>query len=167
MSQHDMSVRGTLQLKPGVGLPQVLEALHGLTTDFDVTLEEGAVVPEFGMAPFANMDDNMELQESGRLTFNFTGWGPGHGTVSDAIEDAVQALDPLVAAPGAVEYIDHDTSAANDDAIAVRFVGATEEDKRLARIEYGLGKAREWLEPCMGRQRLCEIEAMARSASAA
>ncbi len=161
MSSHDMSVRCSLSLKPGVTVAALMTALDSFMTEFNKELD-GSAVGDFGEVPFADPDDSLELTASGKLSMSLFFHGPGHGIAPDCVEGICDALDEMVEGGGAVEFIDHDTSASISEAVAVRFVGETEAAKNLAQVNYGLEQAREWLEGVLSPEVLARVESTAR-----
>ena len=159
-----MSMRCNVRLAVGVTLPVLLEALKPFFEANETTFDDSEGLPDFGEVAMVDHDDTVDLAPDGSLFMTIGFYGPGHGIAPDCLTDACTALDHLVATGGAIEYIDHDTSASSEDAIAVVFVGNDDAAKAGARIEYALDQARPWLEGAVSASVLAQIETLARGA---
>lgn len=145
MSSHDMSLRATLKVKPEVTLPVIWSAITLFTAHFNIDLAEGESVPDFGDMPLADdYANHIVLSEDGTLNL-YLSCRSGGGAEPDEIDSLIGALDRLVVAGGTLEIIDHDTSAANSEAIGARFIGADDTQRIYARLAYGLDLGRDWL----------------------
>lgn len=150
MSSHVMAVRANLKLKKGVTLPKVWGAIAAFVTRHDIKLQDGWVIPTFGEMPLEGFDNEMSLGSASReLHMNLMCYSM-QGCEPDELSSLCEGLDALVQESGYVEIVDMDTSAANDDAVSVRFLGADEATRIKARIEYGLGLAKDWLVDVLG-----------------
>lgn len=150
MSSHVMAVRAHLKLKKGVTLPMVWGAIAAFVNRFDIKLQDGWVIPQFGEMPLVGHDDEMSLgSASGELHMNLM-CRAKYGCDPDELPSLCEGLDALVEQGGYVEIVDMDTSPANDEAIAVRFIGADDAQRIKARIEYGLSLAKDWLVDVLG-----------------
>lgn len=145
MSSHDMAVRATLKVKPDVTLPFIWASITLFTDHFNINLAEGESVPNFGEMPLADdYEQSIELTEDGTLSL-YLSCHAGHGEEPNYLQNLIDALDGMVIAGGALEVVDHDTSAANNDAVWARFIGADDTQRIYARLAYGLERGREWL----------------------
>lgn len=163
-----ISVRTSMRVRPGVTLPQVIDAIqkaleeHDMADDGYLTMQGGNPTPEFGEAPLAERDDWISVDRAGVLSLRLTTRGTGHGIPPELLTPLVEALAPLCTERGGcIEYVDEECSPGNEDAVCAVFIGQTEQAKRVAQIHYGLQKAREWLAPVLSEAALAEIERIA------
>lgn len=165
MSSHAMSIRGSIRVKPHVTLPLLVEALQPVFDQCGLRIATDDAVDEFGDIPFADRNDEINLPDRGGILYvNLSVTGPGNGILGDGAEGVADVLSLMVDGSGVLEYIDHDVSPSYEDGIVPLFLGETEQAKQLARVNYGLGKAREWLELCVPEAALLHIEQTAREA---
>ena len=164
MSSHDMSVRAALKVKPTVTLQVVWVALTPFLDEFEIALEVDALFGETGEMPLEDPDDSIILDQDGNLFLTLSCHGSA-GTYPNELDSLCKALDGLVDGGGAIEIVDHDTSAGNEDAIGVRFVGADDKQRIFARLDYGFGLAKDWLVDVIGPGDFEALVATARTAA--
>lgn len=165
---NTISVRTSMRVRPGITLPQVIDAIqkaleeHDMAGDGYLAMEGDDPTPEFGEAPLAEHDDWINVDRAGILSLRLTTSGTGHGFPPDLLTPLIEALTPLCTERGGcIEYVDEDCSPGNDESVCAVFIGETEQAKRLAQIHYGLQKASEWLAPVLSAAALAEIERIA------
>lgn len=162
MSSHDMSVRATLKVKPGVKLQTVWSAVAVFTEEHQNDLVQDASFEAFGEIPMDDVDDSISLTPDGTLHLYLSCHGPGGGLPNE-LESLLTGLDRLVSeGGGVVEIIDHDTSASNEEAISIRFVGSDDHERMRARLTYGLELSKEWLIDVLGVAGFDQVAATAR-----
>jgi len=123
-----------------------------------------ALFGETGEMPLEDPDDIIILDKDGNLFLTLSCHGSA-GTYPNELDSLCKALDGLVDGGGAVEIVDHDTSAGNEDAIGVRFVGADDKQRIFARLDYGFGLAKDWLVDVIGPGDLEDLVATARTSA--
>lgn len=163
MASHDLALRGRVPVNPDVTLAQVWDAICDLAEAFSIELDR---MPDtaYGAIELVDLDNVVMLDEPGSLFLSLSISGFGHGTWPDAALEMLSRLDKLSDEGGAIELIDTDISATNDDeSKSARFVGSTLHAKRLAQVKYGLEQAKEWLTPIIGK---AGFESVAKAASA-
>jgi hypothetical protein len=143
---HSNLVRATLTVRPDVTLALVWAAVssfanhHGL--ELDVHPDD---LPSTGEAPFVHPDNEIELDDDGGLILKLNCTVPGSDFVPTELDEMCSALSELLATGGTVEFIDCDTSPANDDAVGYRCIGPTALAATEARVVYGMNLARDAL----------------------
>lgn len=164
MSSHDMTLRSTLTLKPTVTLAHVVEALKPLLNHLRIGIDATAPVPDRGAVPFDVETASIELNDDGRLEISLDYYGHGHEAFDAEADLACAALNGIVLGGGALEFVDHDTSPGNSEAIGVRFVGEDDRAAALARIDYGFELARPWFEGVISNSLIATLMNGARAA---
>lgn len=161
MPSHDMTVRGEITIASSVTLPMIIEMMGDMLDEFSIRLTAGSVVPDRGEIPFDAPDDAVTLDAHGSLRVNVSVWGQSCMGMPHSVERFVERLDRLATCGAVIELVDHDASAASDDAITARFVGANEAQRQRARIGYAMRQAQPWLEGLVSSEALAGMERMA------
>lgn len=159
MSDHDTSIRGDIQLRREVTLPEVLELARDMLEECGVTVPATSGLPQRGGTQLSEGHCTIALDESGRLTIDVDAWLSG---VPDTLERFVAELDRIAASGGVLEIIDHDQSPGNADAIQARYVGQDHKAKQEAQVAHAMSKAARWLDGCVGPDIIERMAAIAR-----
>lgn len=156
MSSHDLALRGQIGLMSGVTLKQVWEAVGDLAEAFDIELDRLPDTDE-GAIEFVDPDNVVELNK-GVLFLDFSIYGIGHGTWPEEAEEMVERLCALAGDGGALELFDTEVSPTNEDeSYSVRFVGATDLDRKKAQVRYGMSQAEIWLRSVIGPHAYAQV----------
>lgn len=161
---HSNLIRATLAVRPDVTLALVWAAVssfanhHGL--ELDIHPDD---LPSTGEVPFAEADNEIELDDDGGLSLKLNCTVPGSDFVPTELDEMCAALGKLLATGGTVEFIDCDTSPANDDAVGFRCIGPTALAATEARVTYGLNLAREALMGVINQEQFDALVEQARA----
>lgn len=127
---HEMTVLtpSDLTVKEGVTLRQLLSAMtpflrHHLRAD---VVQELLGIDDDDLV--AEIDNTSISLSNDAFYFYVDCYGPGHGEDPDGpLIDMIEALRPHLARGGVIEIVDHDLSAANDEARVLRYVPSADE----------------------------------------
>lgn len=151
MASHDCYLNGDLRLKPNVTIEQVLSAI-----------EESGLEDELRGA---NLDSILAegelLLEDGRLSLSSLPIFGDGGFLNEEVEAFCDFLGDMVAEPGHLVMIDDDTG--SDDKSSVYYVGADEQYRKRAQVEYAIEKLVESLGNSLTRESIDEILVFIRS----
>lgn len=151
MSSHAAEVRAVLQTRPDVRLPDVMAALEPFCRRWGIRLnrnDDG----EYGLLEAHGSDySDVHLTTAGVLGFHlFCYMNVG---MPDELDTLLENLNELVTdAGGVIEIVDLDTSPSNDEAIALRCIGATEEIRKQALIRFVFERAWDVISPLVPRE---------------
>lgn len=135
MSQHHCIIRGHLKLRAEVGDEALILALRPLAELADLPIHE-----LFSSSLTGDRDllfDDIYI------------WCDGVGFSIDKLDELEETLGEIVSEPGWFELIDDDSG--SDDKVQPYFVGRELADIVLTRAKYGMERAREFIEPYLGR----------------
>ena len=135
MSSHDCLINGSLTLKEDC----TEEEIRGAFRDF---------------TEYQSFDDLVNSQEisveDGELSISIN-VPLSLGASSDSVQNLVNTLHSLVAGHGYIEVIDFDTGSSDEHRVPI-FVGASEQDRKMAQVEYGIDQMAEFVQPLIGDQ---------------
>jgi len=137
MSAHQCVIRSSLNLKPGVSLAEIEAACQPLVDLIGKSFEKLSI-------------ELIELKDGELTLWDIPCWTQGVGYGNDDLEELADNLAALVSSPGWILLIDDDTG--SDDKIDVYFVAATDEEHMQIQLKYGVERAREFIEPLVGRE---------------
>lgn len=151
MSSHDCVVRGQVVLVVGTQMDKIKEALADFVTcvseDFDELAGDGHSIVLEG--------DVLHLHVAMQR------WG---GPENEKVADLASALGNLCREPGHVELLDFDTGDDSEHCCPY-FFGRTEEEKLVARLQYGVQQMAVWTEDLIAPEFMVEIERFIRAQS--
>lgn len=155
MGSRQISIKARLQMQAGVTLQDIwgitapVHEAFGFPSSAPSSSATEVEFGEFTASELSLVDHTLEL--------SLDCWGQGQGVIPDAAEELLQSLAPHLAAGGAVEIIDTESSPECEEAIITLFVGPTDAAKKEARLQYGLDQARPWLSSLMSAAALGEL----------
>jgi len=150
MSSHDCLVRGTVVLVPGTDLlavrTAIREFLESDDLDFEVLVQEESIGLKADVL---------------WLHIPFQSWG---GAENDDVKSLALVLATLCREPGYLELLDFDTGD-SEEHLCPYFYGRTDQDKLVARLNYGIAQLKTWTEQLVDPECMVEIERFIRAQS--
>ena len=137
MGSHDCRVSAAINLKAGV-------------TEKDVKRVLEDYLKEKGRSYEALKQDGSIVIENGQLYLSIDVYGYG-GYQDDGFDALVAGLCTIVEGRDYVEFHDFDTGD-SEELCTPFFIGATEEDRELAKVDYGLMLMDEYVAPVVGKE---------------
>ena len=136
MGSHDCRVSGAIKVKPEVTETELRKALRGFLKAHRLDFDEQV---GFG---------NIELHEGClNLSIDVRGFG---GYQNDDLDALVETLCTMVDGRDYIEFLDFDTGD-QDAQCPPYFLGATEADRTLARVDFGILLMEPYVSPVVGK----------------
>lgn len=124
---NECSVSAHLHLRPEVTTKQVKKAMSKFFREKDLSF-----------------DDVDEYKPGENISIDFTVYGHG-GHFDEDVDGLAKAFGPLVSKPGVIVFVDTEMSPTNGDNELLYCVGATEEDRSVARAEHAVEAMKQFL----------------------
>lgn len=165
MSSHDMSIRThtNLQVKEGVTLQQILCAFAPFLIEFGVVLAEAAPGEATGEASEDMGESHVTLESDGKIIFNVSCEGGGHGDKPEKFDELCDGLRPLIQAGGVIEIVDHDISASNAESVSRVYLAPAGQEAANDELEIALALCAVELHPVLGTAGVEVIQAQIRA----
>ena len=148
MGSHDCRVSGLINVKPAVTEADVRKAMHGFLKahglKYDELIGEGSI----------------ELHD-GQLNLSLEIHGFG-GYQDDDLDALVAELCTIVEGRDYIEFLDFDTGD-QDAQCTPYFIGATEADRTLAQVDYGILLMEPYVAPVVGKDAFLSVSVRLRA----